>query len=423
MGVPQVSCKCLKTCRELINEVDFAKEDFFRSNTGIIQINDEPKNQNPSQLVSVNTFAGKTEITSNIKSEDINNNYDIQMKGNFRNQILEEPEENKNNFIISNNSNENKLKSCYSIRFLNDEDRNYFLTENIQRAEKNFKSPLNYQKDWAKYCNDNDNEDMLILINSINNNKGIHHTKKGGEVIEHDGKKFFYNGELDKNQRPIGFGILYSEGEKFEGNFIKGKLIGLGRYINKEGTCFEGIFENGNIISKAKIIKFNENNKKTIYFGDVKDFKKNGNGEEICENYKYRGEFLNDLRHGEGRLEFGKDGDIYEGEFEKGNINGKGLYIWSNKEQYKGDFVNGVKHGKGIYIWPEGNVYEGDYNNGIREGRGIYKWNDGRIFEGMFKNGKPEGKGKLTFNKKTIICEYKNGKPITNIKKAFQQLS
>ena len=36
---------------------------------------------------------------------------------------------------------------------------------------------------------------------------------------------------------------------------------------------------------------------------------------------------------------------------------------------------------------------------------------------------KPEGKGKLTFNKKTIICEYKNGKPITNIKKAFQQLS
>ena len=82
-------------------------------------------------------------------------------------------------------------------------------------------------------------------------------------------------GELDESQKPVGFGVLYTQqGEKYEGNFRKGKLLGLGRYINKEGTCFEGIFENGNLISKAKVIKLNDNNQKIEYFGEVIDFKK-----------------------------------------------------------------------------------------------------------------------------------------------------
>ena len=221
----------------------------------------------------------------------------------------------------------------------------------------------------------------------------------------------------------MGFGVLYTEGKKYEGNFNNGKLIGLGRYINEKGTCFEGIFENNNLVSKAKIIKTNEKNMKVTYFGEVIDFKKNGKGEETCEEYKYNGEFLGDLRHGHGRLEFLENGDVYEGEFKRGEITGKGLYKWANKQQYEGDFVNGIKHGKGFYKWPDGIEYEGDYNNGIREGRGKYKWKDGRVFEGMFKKGKPDGKGKLTFKGKTIICEYINGKPVTDIKKEFQKIS
>lgn len=126
----------------------------------------------------------------------------------------------------------------------------------------------------------------------MNNNKGVNHTEDEGQLIEHHGKKYLYMGEIDENQKPIGFGVLYTQqGEKYEGNFRKGKLLGLGRYINKEGTCFEGIFENGNLISKAKVIKINDNNQKIEYFGEVVDFKKNGKGEEKCEEYIYKGEF------------------------------------------------------------------------------------------------------------------------------------
>ena len=102
-------------------------------------------------------------------------------------------------------------------------------------------------------------------------------------------------------------------------------------------------------------------------------------------------------------------------------MTGKGIYLWRNKQRYEGDFVNGIKHGKGIYIWPDGFEYNGEYVNGIREGRGIYKWKDGRVFEGLFKNGKPDGKGKLTYKGVTILCEYKNGKQLTDIKKSLQQ--
>ena len=124
------------------------------------------------------------------------------------------------------------------------------MTEKLKKAEKNFEHPINYEKDWNQYCEDTDNEDMLILINEIKSNKWNNHTKEEGQVIEFKGEKYLYIGELDKKGNPTGLGVLYTiNGEKYEGTFNKGKLIGLGRYIDKEGTCYEGIFNNNKIVS------------------------------------------------------------------------------------------------------------------------------------------------------------------------------
>ena len=440
MGATQVSCKCLKNFKENVNEVDLAKSDYLKSRSSNLKISNDKRNDSPlksSNKIVINLTEEKMENEKNLKSGNNNeintniNTYQAKIKDTLQNKVIEEQKEDKcidtnNNKSINSLSNNNdlneiiKVKTCSTINYLKDVDKSSFITENIKKAEKNFRRPINYEKDWAQYCDDNDNEDMLVLINSMNKNKGVDHTEEDGQIIDYHGKKFLYNGELDKNQKPVGFGVLYMEGKKYEGNFNKGKLIGLGRFINEEGACFEGIFENGNLVSKAKIIK-NIDNQKVTYFGEVVDFKKNGKGEETCEDYKYTGEFLEDLKHGKGRLELLKDGNIYEGEFKRGEMTGKGIYLWRNKQRYEGDFVNGIKHGKGIYIWPDGFEYNGEYVNGIREGRGIYKWKDGRVFEGLFKNGKPDGKGKLTYKGVTILCEYKNGKQLTDIKKSLQQ--
>ena len=453
MGVPEVvSCKCLKTCGDYNEEVDLAKGDYLRSRTGNFKINNDPKNSAPIQQTNNNSNNSAEDKIEPKANEKNNNSNEIMEKDSLQKIDEEEEEENKQiktDVIIKStntNNNENKdediknekdeknnskndnisysisKKNSSSIKYLKDVDYSIFFTEKLKNAEKNFTKPINYEKDWSQYCDDTDNEDMLILINSMNRNKGENHTKEEGQVIEYKGEKFLYIGELDKNQKPTGFGVLYTtQGKKYEGNFIKGQLIGLGRYIDEEGTCYEGIFQNNKLVSKAKIIKYNENNIKTEYLGEVSDFKKNGKGEEICDEYKYKGDFVGDLRHGYGRLEFLQNGDLYDGEFNKGEITGKGLYIWSNKQQYKGDFVNGIKHGKGKYKWPDGYEYEGEYVNGIREGLGEYKWSDGRVFKGRFKDGKPDGKGKLTFQGKTVNCEYKNGKPTVNIKKLFKE--
>ena len=455
MGIPSISCKCLKTCKDYTEEVDLAKGDYLRSRTGNFKINNDPRNLAPFKqvkTVSINAISGKDEninIQNNENKDNKDNN--IPIKETLRNPIIEEPDENKhtetyNNIfktvttlnkeyeIINtnkndenenNNDNDNSFpKNTSSFRYIKNFDKNIFYTDKLRQAEKNFDRPLNYEKDWTKYCDDVDNEDLLTLINTMNSNKGENHTKEEGQVIEYKGEKYLYKGELDKNQRPIGFGILYTiNGEKYEGNFSNGKLIGLGRYIDKEGICYEGIFENNNLVSKAKIIQKNDKNEKTVYYGDVLNYKKAGKGEETCERYKYTGEFLDNLRHGYGCLQFLENGDYYEGEFQRGEITGKGKYIWSNNTEYEGDFVSSIKHGKGKYKWPDGMEYEGDYNNGIREGMGIYKWTDGRIFKGKFKNGKPDGKGKLTYKGKTVNFEYINGKPTTDWKQLFQKKS
>ena len=426
MGVSPSSCNCSRTCNNNPNEIEFTKGDYLRSKSGNINIkNDLKYNENNSKSKTSPSLFKPENLDSN-EIHNIKNNNKIKTLFDFdiNNRENSKFEEN-NSFKIDEHQEENNNEinpKNPELKYLPNFDKIYFFPKKLKNAEMIFKNPINYETDYLKYYKeDEDNIDMVILINTMNKNKGINHTKEDGEVFEYNGEKYLYIGETDKNQMPTGFGVLYTQGKKYEGNFFRGKLIGLGRYINEEGTCFEGIFEDNKLVSKATIITINKNNKKVEYFGDVTDFKKNGKGEEICEDeYKYQGDFSNDLKHGYGILEFFENNETYEGQFDKGEITGKGIYIWNNGEKYEGTFVKGIKHGKGTYTWPDGCIYEGGYNNGIREGKGKYIWADGRIFRGTFLDGKPNGKGKISYKNKTIICEYKNGKPNFDMNKLFK---
>ena len=427
MGVSPSSCNCSQSCKNTPNEIDFIKGDYLRSKSGNIKINNDLKyNENNSKSKTRSSLFKNENLDLN-EIHNIKNNNKIKTIFDFdiNNKENSEFEEN-NSFKMDEHheENENEVNQKNSeLKYLPNFDKIYFFPKKLKNAEKLFRNPLNYETDYHKYYKeDEDKIDMVILINTMNKNKGINHTKEDGEVFEYNGEKYLYIGQTDKNKMPTGFGVLYTQGKKYEGNFFRGKLIGLGRYINEEGTCFEGIFEDNKLVSKATIITINKNNKKVEYFGDVIDFKKSGRGEEICEDeYKYKGDFSNDMKHGYGILEFFENDETYEGEFDKGEITGRGIYIWNNGEKYEGTFLKGIKHGKGIYTWPDGCIYEGEYNNGIREGKGKYIWADGRIFKGMFVKGKPNGKGKISYKNKTVICEYKNGKPNFDMNKLFKQ--
>ena len=234
-----------------------------------------------------------------------------------------------------------------------------------------------------------------------------------------EGEECKFTGELYKKNPLNGKGILeFKNGKKLEGYFSDGKLNNYGKYVDEKGVLFEGDFKDGIINGKGKIIKLKENKNKSgsndiiyklEYKGDIKNFKKEGEGEEICQDYIYKGEFHNNKKNGKGKIKYIQTGDEYEGDFLNDQITGTGRYIWSNKCEYEGGFLNGEMHGKGKYKWNDGNEYEGTYVNGVREGLGEFKWSNGNVFKGMFRHGKPSGKGLATYNGDHFKAEFDNG--------------
>ena len=231
-----------------------------------------------------------------------------------------------------------------------------------------------------------------------------------------NGEPCLYKGELNIFGLPDGYGELYlKNGKKYEGKFIDGKLNGYGRLIDLFGIiCYEGTFKDNQLLDgKAKIIKFEENGEKTLYEGNIKNMKKEGEGIEKNNSYTYMGSFSDDLKHGKGKIMYGEGDEYYEGDFENGKLTGNGFYQWSNKCTYEGEFLDGQMHGKGLYKWPDGDEYEGEYVNNIKEGNGEFRWKSGKRYKGQVKGGKPHGNGVITNkNGESQEVEYENGRII-----------
>ena len=92
--------------------------------------------------------------------------------------------------------------------------------------------------------------------------------------------------------------------------------------------------------------------------------------------------------------------------------NGKGIYyIKINGEKYKGDFVEDKRHGDGIYTYSkrvEVKNYIGEFRNELKHGHGTLNFRDGSAYIGEFKNGKFNGYGffaTMNTNKK-VTTEY-----------------
>jgi hypothetical protein len=228
----------------------------------------------------------------------------------------------------------------------------------------------------------------------------------------------FYQGEVNINNKRHGYGILLrNDGSKFEGYWRNDIFNGWGRFIDYDGTLIESNFINGK--ANGKGMKKYINN--VIYIGDFIDNLKEGNGKEETKEHLYEGEFKQDKKNGNGKLIYKLLNDIYEGEIKDNCITGVGFYTWKNKDTYKGTFLNGKMHGKGYYKWPDGGEYYGDYVNNIKEGNGRFKWANGRIFEGQFKGGKPNGFGKLIIGNMEFNVQFKDGKLVTNIKELIRK--
>jgi hypothetical protein len=187
---------------------------------------------------------------------------------------------------------------------------------------------------------------------------------------------------------------------------------------------------------QLKIYNKQDKNYIQIYQGDLNyQGQRHGQGKCTTPYYVLIGQWKNDQFSGWGR-ESRSNGDVYEGRYENGVLNGKGIFLSDKKDKYIGDFYNTKKWGKGelitdkihyegdfyndkmhgngkIKFLREGKIYQGNFKNGNIEGVGTIFWRNGDIYQGEVKFGKMHGKGVYRFkNGKTVKAVFSMGKKL-----------
>ena len=183
----------------------------------------------------------------------------------------------------------------------------------------------------------------------------------------------------------------YSDKLMFEGEYINGKRNGKGiEYYDFCNLTFEGEYLNGK--------KWNGDgydDKHNIVYS-LKDGKGLIKKYDINGSFQFEGEYLKGEINGKVKEYY--NGDlIFEGEYLYGNKYGKGKEYndYSGKLKFEGEYINGKRNGKGIEYNYLGNIiFEGEYLNGERwNGNGKEYNNNGNIiYEGEYLNGEKKKK-------------------------------
>lgn len=128
----------------------------------------------------------------------------------------------------------------------------------------------------------------------------------------------------------------------------------------------------------------------------------------------YRGQVVNDLKEGNGRLEH-TDGRVFEGLFRSDDAV-KGTLTFPDGARYVGELNDGKRHGAGIYYFGDGSRYEGQTVNNFFEGKGKMIWEDGGYYEGEWAQGEIDGYGKELHPNGSLRHEglWRNGSPVRN---------
>nr|VZI49682.1 unnamed protein product [Spirometra erinaceieuropaei] len=156
------------------------------------------------------------------------------------------------------------------------------------------------------------------------------------------------------------------------------------------------------------------------YQGAGNKVTRNGEGKFTYLNdfFSYEGQWLNGIKHGQGRLSM-KDGSFMEGQFVDGELIGPGkMYSAAKETLYEGDIFMGERHGEGHMHYPNGSIYSGSWSHNSREGR--LAVDSQTVYEGDFHQDRKHGSGVLSSRLFRIAANYNEDKICGNGRVTFE---
>lgn len=89
-----------------------------------------------------------------------------------------------------------------------------------------------------------------------------------------------------------------------------------------------------------------------------------------------------------GTYKSSNDTVVYSGQFCYDKMDGQGTYRFTDGRVFTGEWQGGQMHGKGEMMWANNSKYVGGFERNVRSGQGTFTWPDGRVFTGLWRNGK-----------------------------------
>lgn len=161
-----------------------------------------------------------------------------------------------------------------------------------------------------------------------------------------DGRVWSYSGGKFADQKD-GRGVMaWSDGDRFEGEWIAYKGPQRGTMTYRDGNVYSG---------------------------------------PVAPNY---------APHGKGRKVWKDGGCSYEGDWVDGRQHGEGVYRCPNGYTRTGSYRNGKPHGRSVVVFPDGQRYEGLWSEGERIDPAAYiRFSGGNEYKGPFVADKRDGAG------------------------------
>ena len=341
------------------------------------------------------------------KSENV---YDINQNNNEENK-LETNNINKSKRKYKSKINSNENEDDYEDEKQNSENGQFYATPLTPSKPTDEETPYN-KKNYINKIRVNKNED-----NKYDNNEDGYleelDCKEFKDFSQNGWEKYYPDDRFFKFPKEgiIHDQLIINNDEIYKGDINKNKeKHGFGKFISPNIKRI-GMWRRDNFTGWGREIKENGD----IFEGKFINGLLNGKGIYKNTNNKttYIGDYFNSKRHGKGEL-FTNDFH-YKGDFNNNKLEGNGKIEIYNEGEYEGEFKDNLFDGKGMLKWKDGRFYVGGLSKGKMNGYGEETFSDGKIYKGNYVDGNKDGKGKIIIPEGNIIeVEFKNGEFLNN---------